>query len=497
MIAPVKANIECAWLAAVSVVLMAVRAYAATRIGFGDSEALYASYALHAQPAYLDHPGLVGIFARALGAGAPPTPASAHLATAALATAAPWVMALACRAAGASWRRSFGTALVVALVPEMAIGLFAMTPDLLLSLAWTGSLGFAAFAMCAAPGSARATLGFGAAGLLAGIAAASKVSGLLLLPALAVAYALRPARCHARTAAPWAGLAAGLVVVLPIAAFESRTGWPMIRHRLVDTQLAAGLSLRNAGALIGGQLAYLSPLVIALFAYAGRALWRERNEPVGGLLLASCALPAAVLVPLCLWSRVAEPHWLAPAWLALAPAAARARQPVPRRLVVAAVALGACMIALVHAWVLIPAVSNLAPASCDPRLDITHELYGWDVVAAEVRAEVREAEIPGSPRGDVVVVGPHWIVCAQVEAAIRGDVPVGCDTPVDDDFDTWWPRKRWRAADTIVWVTDTRFDPPPTLGSYAELRRRQIRIRRGGRVIRVFTVATLSRRAAA
>ena len=47
--------------------------------GFGDAEALYASYALHPQPAYLDHPGLVGFVARALGAGGAPTPQTAHV----------------------------------------------------------------------------------------------------------------------------------------------------------------------------------------------------------------------------------------------------------------------------------------------------------------------------------------------------------------------------------------------------------------------------------
>ena len=61
-------------LAAVSLVLFAVRIFAATRVGFGDSEALYACYALSPQPAYLDHPGLVGLFARAIGHGTAPSP---------------------------------------------------------------------------------------------------------------------------------------------------------------------------------------------------------------------------------------------------------------------------------------------------------------------------------------------------------------------------------------------------------------------------------------
>src|SRR5580698_7245569 len=116
-------------LRAATAAFLALRLVAASRVGFGDSEALYASYALHPQPAYLDHPGMVGVFARAIGEGTAPGPERAHVVTSVLATLVPGVMALLCRAAGASWRRSLRTAIVVALVPEMAIGLFAMTPD--------------------------------------------------------------------------------------------------------------------------------------------------------------------------------------------------------------------------------------------------------------------------------------------------------------------------------------------------------------------------------
>src|SRR5882672_6733077 len=139
---PARSDVKpyAAALAAVSVALLAVRLFAASRVGFGDSEALYAAYALHPQPAYLDHPGLIGIFARTLGGGTAPTPLRAHDVTAFLATGVPWAMALFCHAAGATWRRSLITATVVALVPAIAIGLFAMTPDLLLALLWMTSL---------------------------------------------------------------------------------------------------------------------------------------------------------------------------------------------------------------------------------------------------------------------------------------------------------------------------------------------------------------------
>jgi hypothetical protein len=483
-------------LGAATLALLAVRLVAATHVGFGDSEALYASYALHPQPAYLDHPGLVGLAARLVGGGTAPSPLAAHLATAVLATAFPWILALTCRACGAAWPRALAAALVAALAPEIAVGLFAMTPDLLLSLAWTGAIGLAALALGARAGSGRASAAFAGAGLLAGVAAASKVTGLVLFGALALAYASRSARPHGRTLAPWAGLAAGAVILVPIVGFEARSGWPMVTHRFVDTQADAGLSLRNVGALLGGQLVYLSPLVAVLAALAAREAWRARGQDAIGRLLWGCfALPAVMLVPLCLWSRVAEPHWVAPALIALVPAAARAARVPSRRLVVAACATAAAMVAAVHAWVLVPGAVALAPDSYDPLLDISNELQGWPEVTAAVRKEVADATLVG-PDGEkptLAVVGPHWVVCAQLEAALRDQVRVGCDTRVPDDFDLWWPRPLWRSADLVVWVSDARFGPP-SLPKHAAVREREVRIERAGRPVRLFTITLLARR---
>src|SRR5277367_6679508 len=108
------ARAPVATLAALSVTLLAVRLFAASRVGFGDSEALYAAYALHPQPAYLDHPGLIGVVARAIGGGLPLTPERAHLVTAVLATIFPWFVALAARLAGATWRASIVAGLAIA-----------------------------------------------------------------------------------------------------------------------------------------------------------------------------------------------------------------------------------------------------------------------------------------------------------------------------------------------------------------------------------------------
>src|SRR5205085_1708114 len=77
---------------------------------------------------------------------------------------------------------------IVALTPEMAVGLFALTPDLLLAYAWTGCVALAALGLRGDPrsvGTAGALLG---AGVLAGVASVSKASGLALFPVLAAAW---------------------------------------------------------------------------------------------------------------------------------------------------------------------------------------------------------------------------------------------------------------------------------------------------------------------
>lgn len=481
-------------LLGVTGVLASLRLYAMSHVGFGDSEALYASYAVHPQPAYLDHPGLIGQIARVIGDGTAPRPDRAHFYTSILAAVVPWLVAGVARIAGAKKADAMAAGLVVAVTPEIAVGLFGMTPDLLLAPLWLGALGLAIAGL-----ERKNALHLIAAGLCAGVAASAKVSGLLLFGALAFVYARSDQR---RKFWPWGGLAAGLVAFTPIVSYEAKSGWPMLRHRFIETQAGAGVALKNIGALVGGQLVYLSPVIAFLAVVVARDLLRRRDEDVASrVLFASFAVPLAPLLLFCLWSPVAEPHWLAPPLLALPiHAARRVGAGLTRpRLVQIGLGIAAGFTALTYAWVLIPESAKLFPRDSDPKIDIANELYGWPAVVEAIKEQRQLGATPSDPDGsDVILVGPHWTICAQLQAALP-EAKVGCATPVRDDFDGWLPREKWKTADTVLFITDNRFPTDgaaelPLLSRYSQSK---VRTMRGGRSARVFELYLYARRSQA
>ena len=472
---------------ALTLVLGAMRLVAVARVGYGDSEALYASYALHPALAYLDHPGLVGAVMRALGGGGAPTPEAAHVLTTWLGLALPALFALAARAHGATRAGALLAALITLCVPELTVGLFGLTPDALLAPLWLLALAALGVATREKTNTRTGAAAWIAAGALASAATYAKISGALLTAAMLAHVATHaPTR---RRIAPWIGALLGLGALVPLAAFESHHGWPMIVHRLSATQNEAGVSLRNVGAVLGGQLLYVGPVVVVLAVLGARHAWRTRTESESARVLwLTFAVPGGALLALSLWSRVAEPHWLAPAYLALA--VRYAASPVtsaPRPLHRWAFGTGVVATALAYAWVLVPAAAQLRPDATEASYDIANELYGW----SETTQAVKRA-VAASPEG-TVVAGPHWTICAQLRAALPPSIPVGCFTKIGDDFETWLQRGKVASAPAVVFVSDNRFGPdvPTALEHLARAQRVFLPYERGGRVVRLFSIDIL------
>lgn len=483
----------------ISVSLLAARLLLAEQVGFGDAEALYAVYALFDQATYLDHPGLVGwlgsLFAGAEGV---PEPVVIHRFTAIAATTIPWLGGLAARAAGASWRGVLFAVIALLVVPEMAVGLFAFTPDLPLSAAWLGALGLAALALRSDPGSTKAFAGTVGAGLCTGLACASKVSGVLLAVALVATWASRPVRPRLRTFPPYAALVAGLLPTVPMILREASLGWPMLEHRLVHTQIGFGPSFRNLGALIGGQLLYLTPVVavvVALLAFD--LVLRTRKDPVDRLLFHATVVPFVALGLLTILSRVAEPHWVAPAYLGLVLHLARRADDVPgvfgRKLAIGSVATALVAIALVFVVVRFPVLPKVLGDSYEAKVDLTNDLYAWRTGGRLVRENLERVRSTGIE--DVTVVGPHWIVCAQVQAELGNLGRVGCQTPEGDDFQRVHPASEWQRDAVLLYVTDDRFpvDVKERFPDRAVQGVNRVGVRRGGVLVRTIRVVQLGR----
>jgi hypothetical protein len=263
----------------------------------------------------------------------------------------------------------------------------------------------------------------------------------------------------------------------------------LLTHRLVATQARAGFSLRNAGALLGGQLLYVTPPFLVGAYKVLRGLLASR-APVDRLLVLATIVPGLPLIVLCLWSRVAEPHWLAPTYLGLALGASRIPlQPLLRR---ACVIVGGVATLATFVVVATPLVPELSGPGYVPRYDLVNDLYSWRSALPMLREEVEDLRREGK---NPVIVAPHWTVCAQAHALIGGDVPVGCLTPEGDDFQGWYPEPTWSNAPSLLFVTDDRFSADPkTLFPRRDVTRvRTAHVYRGGRRVRTIRVERMDR----
>ena len=364
--------------------------------------------------------------------------------------AVPWLLALAARAAGATWRASLVAAIAVAAAPEVAVGLFAMTPDLPLAFAWTAALGLAAAGLRADPPSGRAAAALLFAGMLAGSRARRRFRARSSRVGLVVTYA---AGAGARARAdpwPWAGLLLGALVASPIAAYEALSG---SRSFAIASSIRrrGGLSLRNVGSgLWVGQLVYVSPvLLVAAGLVASRSLRARRDDDA----VHAAPLSRRLQSPSPPWSCfvVVEPRGRAPLAGSCPPRAADLRRARGLRWSRVSIVLfrreRVSLIAGVYAWVLVLLLPAL-PASANPRLDIANELVGWPRQSTPCAGSWTKCA-RRTPRGS----GRRRTVLDGLRPAPRGarqGGPRGGTSRPPQRLRRWLPRDNWRDAESRV-----------------------------------------------
>jgi hypothetical protein len=274
----------------------------------------------------------------------------------------------------------------------------------------------------------------------------------------------------------------------------------MFRHRLIATQGNAGLSLRNVGALLGGQLLYLSPFFVWALIRVGIALFQGPATASSRFIKLITFVPLAPLTMLALWSPVAEPHWLAPAFLGLGVAAGNVE--LSGRLRWACVISGLVVLVFAWCWVRTPLPVAALGESYRPRYDLANDLYVWRPTSETLVEAVEQVQARSS--APPFVIGPHWIVCAQAEVVLAQHAkstphaaapPVACREPIESDYQGWVPSERWERAPHLLFVQDDRFEVNVAL-EFPDYQARNIwrsTVQRGGRVVRTVRITWLER----
>jgi 4-amino-4-deoxy-L-arabinose transferase-like glycosyltransferase len=194
-----------------------------------------------------------------------------------------------------------------------SIGAAVALPDAPLALAWVGTLWAVDRAARAAPAWMLA------AGAFLGLGAVSKLTAGLLGVAVLVALVATPdGRRLLRGPWPWLGALLAAAGASPMLAWNAAHGWPSFAFQAAHGLSGRGFSAARLLASIGGQLAYVSPVLLVLSAAAAlRALRRPRDA--AGAALAFSALPVVLFFTYAAsMTPGALPHWPAPGWLSAA-----------------------------------------------------------------------------------------------------------------------------------------------------------------------------------
>jgi 4-amino-4-deoxy-L-arabinose transferase-like glycosyltransferase len=541
--------------------VLALRLPVIGAVGLGDSEAYYWTWSKHLDLSYFDHPPAVAYVVRAGTAIFGDTAFGARILPALLATATLFAVYLAGEAIAGAAAGLLSMGVLISM-PLFIVGGVAAAPDspqvlfvalfVLLfvkarkavdrasrpttddSRPTTNDCQLQPPASSLQPLTSRlmphafVTL----CGLCLGLAFLCKYSAVMLLPGLLATLALKPNRHWFGRPAFWIGVVLCAACSVPIVAWNAAHDWSTLTYHFVSRQGNAGFSFANLGKLLGGQLTYFSPFVIAGFAWAVvKAVRSEKWEVRMCFELVLIGLPAVLFFYLViLVTPNAEPHWPLAGYIPLAvvlgamlaasgqrpeverlqatgyrlqasdsdlPPSVHATlrsgaslrstsRPPPtayRRLIVASIAFSLFVVAVAHVHILTPSIVKLLPASHNPKHDLTNELYGWDVVGERVGE--RMAKFRGSRP---FLLGYHYTFCSQLMFATGGKIETRCLNKRKDQFDFFPGADAPFDGRDAVYVRDNRYNKrPEDLYNFDRCEPdEKITVERGGRKVREF-----------
>lgn len=387
-----------AWRQALAILLaaVAVRLALAAAIPLFPDEAYYWEWSRRLAGGYFDHPPMIAWLVAGGTMLLGDTPMGVRLLPILVGSSGALALTLAARTLAGD-RAARYTALAFTVMPLAVAGLVIATPDapLLAALSWTL---FATVRALEVPaGSAAATRWWIVAGLMIGLAMASKFTGVFVPIALLLAFAIHPPlRARFREPGPWLAVAIASCVMIPVLRWNAGHDWIAFRYQLghgLGGNARENLFQRELN-LVGSQFLLVTPI---LFVLVVAAIVRNVRAPRqdARFALATIAAFCALFFVYSATRRNQEANWPAIAWLPalILAGAARdgARTAWERRALWLAGGLSAIL--LLHVtFRIIP-----LPA----RRDQVSQAYGWDGLAQSVDSARRAIAAPGAPLPEV------------------------------------------------------------------------------------------------
>lgn len=473
------------WAVAILGALTILRLALAGAAGLGDSEAYYWSWSRHLAPSYFDHPGMAAWMIRLTTAIGADTSFWVRLGPILLfnGTAA-FVYLLGSDMFGP--KAGFLGLVVICLTPVFAIGGISASPDTPLGFFWAAFL----WVFWRALSGDRKGLAY-LCGALLGLAFLSKYFAALLGFSAALTILAASNRRWLTRKETWLALLISLAVLFPILYFNFQTDFASFRFH-AGRHGGLGVTGRTLGQLVGGELLYVSPLLLAGYLWSLWTAWKMRHERRWRFVFFMSA-PTLVFFYLAgLLSREFEPHWPAMGYLPLAAGLgqmvsvrwdARKGRALFRALVWIGTAIPLLMIVGLHVHLASPVFMRMIPEEkYEPRYDLANELLGWDLTGRGVAEEYARM---GSE--NIFVISYHYTMCSQLDFALRGGLPLRCPNDRADQFDFMGMGEMPEGADA-VFVNDNRYRlAPEKLYSFDRVEKAgEVEIERGGRVVRRF-----------
>lgn len=378
--------------AGAALLLLALQAFAASRLELTFDEFYYALWSRGLAFGYLDHPPMVAFLIRASTALFGETDFGVRALSLALVGALPALIALI------AWRlfRSAETAALAVLMwiasPLVIAGAIFVTPDAPLVVFWT--LGFAALVELWRTGKARWLI---AIGFALGFMALSKFTAAFFAAGVGLAFLTTPSlRRWLTSPVSLAALAIAAAIFSPNVLWNSEHGWATFLKQ-GGRATAAGFAPSYLLEFLAAQILLVNPLVFAAVAAAiAGVAWRRPAAPgspdEARLLVVSTIAPAVAYFLLhSLHDRV-QGNWLAPLFPATAVLAgdwvARARRATGLPRLVAGGALVAAPIAVAAMLIgYAQATTGVLPlGAADP----TARIEGFRDLARTVDARARD-----------------------------------------------------------------------------------------------------------